>query len=120
VLGLPLYGRVYTDERRGLRHYIRTYSDGIRELGAEDNSWRKLHNGDLRLDFTAVTMRNVVFLDIKPSSYLTGDILRLHCSVQPVNTTAVTMKSTVFWDIKTQFIPRRRHISATDLSVNAM
>jgi hypothetical protein len=35
--------------------------------------------------FTAVTMENVVFWDIKPSSYLTGETLRLHYRVQPVN-----------------------------------
>jgi hypothetical protein len=27
---------------------------------------------------------------------------------------AVTMKNTVFWDIKTQFVPLRKHISATE------
>jgi hypothetical protein len=35
--------------------------------------------------FTAVTMKNVVFWDIKPISYFTGDTLRLRYSVQPVN-----------------------------------
>jgi hypothetical protein len=35
--------------------------------------------------FTAVTMKNVVFWDIKPSSYFTGDTLRLHYRAQPVN-----------------------------------
>jgi hypothetical protein len=35
--------------------------------------------------FTAVTMKNVVFWDIKPSSYLTGDTLCLRYRVQPVN-----------------------------------
>jgi hypothetical protein len=35
--------------------------------------------------FTAVTMKNVVFWDIKPSSYLTGDTLRLRYRAQPVN-----------------------------------
>jgi hypothetical protein len=34
---------------------------------------------------TAVTMMNAVFWDIKPSSYLTGDTLRLRYRVQPVN-----------------------------------
>jgi hypothetical protein len=34
---------------------------------------------------TAVTMKNVVFCDIKPSSYFTGDTLRLRYRVQPVN-----------------------------------
>jgi hypothetical protein len=36
-------------------------------------------------DFTEVTMNNIVFWDIKPSSYLTGDTLRLRYRVQPVN-----------------------------------
>jgi hypothetical protein len=35
--------------------------------------------------FTAVIMKNVVFWDIKPGSYLTGDILRLRYRVQPDN-----------------------------------
>jgi hypothetical protein len=34
---------------------------------------------------TAVTMTNAVFWDIKPSSYLTGDTLRLRHRAQPVN-----------------------------------
>jgi hypothetical protein len=32
-----------------------------------------------------ITMKNVVFWDIKPSSYLTGDTLLLRCKYQPVN-----------------------------------
>jgi hypothetical protein len=35
--------------------------------------------------FTAVTTKNVVFWDKKPSSYFTGDTLLLHYRVQPVN-----------------------------------
>jgi hypothetical protein len=35
--------------------------------------------------FTAVTMKNAVFWDIKPSSYLTGDTLRLRFRAQQVN-----------------------------------
>jgi hypothetical protein len=35
--------------------------------------------------FTAVTMKNVVFCDIKPNSYFTENTLRLHYRVQPVN-----------------------------------
>jgi hypothetical protein len=35
--------------------------------------------------FTAVTMKNAVFWDIKTRSYLTGNTLRLRYSVQPVN-----------------------------------
>jgi hypothetical protein len=50
-------------------------------------------------------MKNVVFWDIKPSSFFTGDTLRLRYRDQPVNVryevfTAVTMKNVVFWDIK--------------------
>jgi hypothetical protein len=35
--------------------------------------------------FMAVTMKNAIFWDIKPSSYLTGDTLRLGYTAQPVN-----------------------------------
>jgi hypothetical protein len=35
--------------------------------------------------FTAMTMKNVFFWDIKPTSYFTGDTLRLRYRVQPVN-----------------------------------
>jgi hypothetical protein len=35
--------------------------------------------------FTAVTMKNAVFWDIKPSSYFTGNTLRLRYRAQPVN-----------------------------------
>jgi hypothetical protein len=35
--------------------------------------------------FTAVTMKNAVFWDIKTQSYLTGDTLRLRYRPQPVN-----------------------------------
>jgi hypothetical protein len=35
--------------------------------------------------FTAVTMKSAVFWDIKPTSYFTGDTLRLHYTDQPVN-----------------------------------
>jgi hypothetical protein len=57
---------------------------------------------------TAVTMKNVVFWDIKPIPYLTRDTLRLLYRAQQVNSirfeafTAVTMKNAGFWDIKTQ------------------
>jgi hypothetical protein len=37
--------------------------------------------------FTAGMMKNAVFWDIKPSSYLTGDTLRLRYRDQPVNAT---------------------------------
>jgi hypothetical protein len=32
-----------------------------------------------------VTMKSAVFWNIKPSSYLRGDTLRLHYSAQPIN-----------------------------------
>jgi hypothetical protein len=35
--------------------------------------------------FTAVTKKNAVFWDIKPSSYLTGNTSRLPYRAQPVN-----------------------------------
>jgi hypothetical protein len=35
--------------------------------------------------FTAVAMMNVVFWDINPGSYFTGDTLRLRYKAQPVN-----------------------------------
>jgi hypothetical protein len=35
--------------------------------------------------FTAVTMKNAVFWDIKTQFFLTGDILRLLYRAQPVN-----------------------------------
>jgi hypothetical protein len=48
-------------------------------------------------------MKNIVFWDIKPSSYFTGDTLHLHYRVQPVKCyvrfevfTAVTIKNDVF------------------------
>jgi hypothetical protein len=49
---------------------------------------RKQHNYKslVRFEvFTAVTMKNAVFWDIKPSSYFTGDTLRLRYRVKPVN-----------------------------------
>jgi hypothetical protein len=51
-------------------------------------------------------MKNIVFWDIKASSYFTGDTLHLHYRVKPVNAmlrfeviTAMTMKNVVFWNI---------------------
>jgi hypothetical protein len=42
--------------------------------------------GQVRFEvFTAVTTENAVFWDIKPSSYFTGDTLRLRYRAQPVN-----------------------------------
>jgi hypothetical protein len=35
--------------------------------------------------FTAVTIKNAVFWDIKPRLYFTGDTFRIHYRVQPVN-----------------------------------
>jgi hypothetical protein len=56
--------------------------------------------------FTAVTMKNAIFWDIKPSSYLTRHITSLlqisasWCYVRFEVFTAVTMKNATFWDIK--------------------
>jgi hypothetical protein len=48
-------------------------------------------------------MKNAVFWDIKPSSYLTGNTLRLGYRAQPVNVMQhlwiFTMKNAVFWDV---------------------
>jgi hypothetical protein len=63
-------------------------------------------------------MKNVVFWDIKPSSYLTGDITSpiqrptSSCYVRFEVFTAVTMKNVVFWDIKPLFVLHRRHITS--------
>jgi hypothetical protein len=47
-----------------------------------------VHISSVRFEvFTAVTMKNGVFCDIKPSSYFTGDTLRLRYRAQPVNVT---------------------------------
>jgi hypothetical protein len=68
--------------------------------------------------FTAVTMKNVVFWDIKPSSYFTGThyfsttessrLMLLRFAVF----TAVTMKNAFFWDIKPRIVLHRRHITS--------
>jgi hypothetical protein len=62
-------------------------------------------------------MKYVVFWNIKPSSYLTGDTLSIRYRAQPDNAmfkvfTAVTMKNAVFWDIRTHFEPHSRHIKS--------
>jgi hypothetical protein len=48
-------------------------------------------------------MKNALIWDVKHSSHLAGDTLRLRYSTQPVNAiaafTAVTMKTIVFWDV---------------------
>jgi hypothetical protein len=62
-------------------------------------------------------MKNVVFWDIKPNPYLTGDTSPLQnpasqCYVRFEVFAAVTMKNAVFWDIKTLFVLDRRHITS--------
>jgi hypothetical protein len=43
-------------------------------------------NSSVRFEvFAAVSMKNAVLWDIKPSLYFTGDTLRLRYRVQPVN-----------------------------------
>jgi hypothetical protein len=69
-------------------------------------------------------MKNPVFWDIKPSSYLTGNTLVLSNRTQPVRFevfTATTMKNAVFWDIKTQFVPTGKTLdfSSSNKPVNA-
>jgi hypothetical protein len=45
-----------------------------------------MRGGYVRFEvFTAVTKKNGVFWDIKPSSYFTADTLLLRYRVQPVN-----------------------------------
>jgi hypothetical protein len=68
--------------------------------------------------FTAVTMKNVVFWDIKTQFVLHRRHITspLHspagyCYVRFEVFTEVTMKN-VFWDIKTQFVLHRRHITS--------
>jgi hypothetical protein len=67
--------------------------------------------------FTAVTMKNVVFWDIKPQfvlhrRHVTSPLQSTasYCYVRFEVFTAVTMKNVVFWDIKPQFVLHRRHI----------
>jgi hypothetical protein len=61
-------------------------------------------------------MKNVVFWDIKPSSYLTGDTLFLRYRAQPVNLCKICgfhgshYEGRRLLGYKTQFIPHRRHI----------
>jgi hypothetical protein len=81
---------------------------------------RKCCNYRVRFEvFTAVTMKNDVFLDIKtqfvPQRRQIISSLRSqasYCYVRFEEFTAVTMKNAVFWDINTQFLPQRRHITS--------
>jgi hypothetical protein len=64
-------------------------------------------------------MKNGVFWDIKPRSYLAGDTFHLRYKAQSVNAiysyevfTTVTMKNAVFWNIKPDFEPHRKHITS--------
>jgi hypothetical protein len=74
--------------------------------------------------FTAVTMKNVVFWDIKTQfiphkRHITSPLQRSagYFYVRYEVFTAGTTKNAVSWDIKTQFLPNGRHyISATELS----
>jgi hypothetical protein len=67
--------------------------------------------------FTAETMKNAVFWDIKKTVlYMTGNTLRLRYRAQQVDATlrsevfaAVTMKNAVFWDIKPQFLSHMKN-----------
>jgi hypothetical protein len=61
--------------------------------------------------FTAVTMKNVVFWDIKKQfvlhrRHITSPLQSPanKCYVKFEDFMAVTMKNSVFWDIKTQFV----------------
>jgi hypothetical protein len=66
-----------------------------------------------------MTMKNVVFWDIKPQfvlhmRHITSPLQSLasYCYVRFEVFTAVTMKNVVFWDIKPQFVLHRRHITS--------
>jgi hypothetical protein len=67
--------------------------------------------------FTAATMKNAVFWDIKtlflPHKRHIIFLLQspaVQCYVRFEGFTAVTMNNAVFWDIRTQFVLHRRHI----------
>jgi hypothetical protein len=69
--------------------------------------------------FTAVTMKNIVFSDIKTQFlphrrhiYSPLQSPAGYCYVRFEVFKAVSMKNVVFWDIKTQFIYHRRHITS--------
>jgi hypothetical protein len=69
--------------------------------------------------FTAVTMNNVIFWDIKPQfvrhrKHITSPLQSpaSYCYVRSEVFTAVTMKNVIFWDIKPQFVRHRRHITS--------
>jgi hypothetical protein len=66
---------------------------------------------------TVVTMKNIVFWDIKPQfvlhrRHITSPLQSPtgYCCVRFEVFTAVIMKNVVFWDIKPQFVLHRRHI----------
>jgi hypothetical protein len=71
----------------------------------------------------SVTMKNAVFLDIKPSSYLTGDITSplqspaSSCYVTFDVFTTVTMKNVVFWnEYPVRTSQETHYVSATESS----
>jgi hypothetical protein len=70
-------------------------------------------------DFTAGTMKNVVFWDIKPQfvlhrRYITSPLQSpaSSCYVRFEDFKAVTMKNVAFWDIKPQSVLHRKHITS--------
>jgi hypothetical protein len=69
--------------------------------------------------FAAVTMKNVVFWDIKTlfvlhRRHITSPLQSPagECYVRFEVFTAVTVKNVFFWDIKTQFVLHMRHITS--------
>jgi hypothetical protein len=78
------------------------------------------HKNYVRFEvFTAGTMRNAVFWDIKShfvphGRHITSPLLipASQCHGRFEVFTAVTMKNAIFWDIKTQFVLHRRHITS--------
>jgi hypothetical protein len=59
--------------------------------------------------FTAVTMKNAIFWDIK-SQFVPH---RRHITSPLPSKIWDFMNNVAFWDIKTQFIPHRRHITSS-------
>jgi hypothetical protein len=69
--------------------------------------------------FTALTMKNVAFWDIRTlfvlhRRHITSPLhsAASECYVRFEVFTALTMKNVAFWDIKTQFVLHRRHLTS--------
>jgi hypothetical protein len=80
---IPEDAVLHINRRENLKSYMAALCSLKFAVAQEDAV--ALDNDKQSEAFTAVTMKNLVFWDIKPTSYLTGDILRLRYRVQPVN-----------------------------------